>query len=154
MFKRKEARPVGVGDLCAIDINIVDRIKGLDAYKLKSTSRFANNTGHLISERMFRNFDKTLMFADVRLFYIKKKSIFDGLLEVVPLFYDDNRNGTLARNSMNRNKTMLVHSSSLTQVSGNYVQNVRYTHSPDLGNRLLSGLEINHGVKNFSWDGS
>ena len=94
------------------------------------------------------------MFADVKLFYIKKKSIFDGLLEVVPLFYDDNRNGTLARNSMNKNKTMLVHSSSLTQVSGNYVQNVRHEHSPALGNRLLSGLKINHGVKNFSWDGN
>tara|TARA_R110002051_G_C8650453_1_gene487499 strand:+ start:301 stop:765 length:465 start_codon:yes stop_codon:yes gene_type:complete len=152
MFKRKQAKPVNIGDLCAIDINIVDKIKKSSQYLFTSSSNYAKTGGYIISERLFKKFDRKLIFADVKLFYVKKNSIFDGIVEVVPLFYDDSRNGYLARRSMNKNTVMLVSKKSLVPVSNAQVIDVRYDHNPALSAKLEIMLTNSHGVKDFSWD--
>lgn len=123
MFKRKEALPPVVGDLCTVKKELLSKLVELDSYKQSSVSHFAKTyrNGRIESSMFNKVNNKRVLLQDCTLLYIDRKSIFKGLVRVVPVVVDgDGPTGSAIRRVMNSDKMdncFLVSIKSLSLVS-------------------------------------
>ena len=104
MFKRKEAMPPRVGDICMIKIEVAETLNATNYYKKHSASLEAEKTGYDISNSMYgkQAGRKKTLFADCILLLITKESNIKGLVKVVPIAVNnDNRNAIAVRRHNN-----------------------------------------------------
>jgi hypothetical protein len=140
MFKRKEARKVSVGDICVLDENVKTKLRSSDRYLANSACHSVKYYGGSVNSSVFSKFNKRYLFEDVSLFYVKRKSIF-GVLEIVPLFFDERQNGFLSKKSINDEVTMLSNAKSLEICSKSKLDGILEDYYPsvvDSARRYLS----------------
>lgn len=131
MFKRKEARKVSVGDLCVLDEDVKTKLRSSDRYLANSACHSVKYYGGSVNSSVFSKFNKRYLFEDVSLFYVKRKSIF-GVLEIVPLFYDERANGFLSKKSLSDKITMFCNNKSLEICSKNKLDNIFENYYPSV----------------------
>jgi len=151
IFKRKKAREVSVGDVCVVDTKVIEKLRSYEGYLRESCAmNMKNNDNHIYSHN-FNNFNKKVLFADVELFVVKKNSIFDGILELVPIiYYRDNNNGEVIRHVLNKKITMTCNKKCLSLVSKSQVENLVSSRYSSYENFVISRLQTYHGIS-FNW---
>ena len=104
MFKRKEAIPPKIGDICMIKREVAETLNATNYYKKHSASLEAEKTGYDISNSMFgkQAGRKKTLFADCILLLVTKESNIKGLVYAVPIAVNnDNRNAIAVRRHNN-----------------------------------------------------
>ena len=107
MFKRKEAMPPKVGDICMIKREVAETLNSTNYYKKYSASLEAERSGYDISSGMYgkKAGRKQLLFADCLLVLVTKESNIEGLVNVIPVAVNnDNRNAIAVRRHNNDDK--------------------------------------------------
>tara|TARA_R110002049_G_scaffold170715_3_gene337335 strand:- start:594 stop:1058 length:465 start_codon:yes stop_codon:yes gene_type:complete len=151
IFKRKKAKEVEVGDLCVLDTDFVDELRSSENYIKTSCSHNRKESGSVIYSHDFSAFGRKVLFEDVDLFIVKKKSIFDDVLELVPIDYHrDNSQGYVIRYVLDRKITMLCSRKHLNLASKTFVKNILDSKYDSLEKYVVSRLLENHRIS-FNW---
>lgn len=155
IFKRREAKPVRIGNICSIKPAVSLTMKQTNEYLTKSVSKYAQDNGDYIRGQYLQKsrVRNKVMLADAKLVYILEDSLFNGIVKVVPLAIDSDAGAGYGVKALTHSgQTFLMHKESLSlasqrtvdEISGAYYQSVR------------DGLahEIKHTLRNsqFSWN--
>ena len=152
MFKRKEAIPPKVGDICTIKREVAETLNATDYYKKYSGSLEAERTGYDISNGMYgkKAGRKQLLFADCLLVLVTKESNIEGLVNVIPVAVNnDNRNAIAVRRHNNDDKlnpfTVSLDSLSLASTGhiSSALDNLYFSSTKDYINEVLRRNDYN-----------
>lgn len=130
MFKRKQAIPPTVGSFCTIKKELISKLIESPGHKENSVSYFAETHGFgTIQSRMFnKQNNRRILLQDCSLLYIETKSIFNGLVRVLPLAVEnDSNDGVAIRKAVYgdaKNKSFLVSTNSLSLVGQSYYDTI------------------------------
>lgn len=127
MFKRKEALPPTVGKYCALNNDVIERLKESDRYNEFSASKYAESVGGKIQKRWKekRYNSKEVFLADCTLLFIEKKSIFAGLVVVKPMaLKEDGMSAQGILGIAKHNLSYLVSLKSLSLVTESSAKNI------------------------------
>ena len=152
MFKRKEAIPPKIGDICMIKREVAETLNATDYYKKYSGSLEAERTGYDISNGMYgkKAGRKQLLFADCLLVLVTKESNIEGLVNVIPIAVNnDNRNAIAVRRHNNDDKlnpfTVSLDSLSLASTGhiSSALDNLYFSSTKDYINEVLRRNDYN-----------
>lgn len=153
IFKRKQARPAGIGQICTIKTEVSDKMRKTDNYLRNSVSNRVRSMGNYITSRSLeKNREQNqVMLADSKLVYIIGNSVFDGIVKVMPLVIDnDCAAGYGIRRINNGNKSFLMKLDSLSLTSQENIDNESGGYYPSVRDRLSNQI-ITHINNDFSW---
>lgn len=159
IFKRKEAKPAGIGSICSIKPAVSSKMKLTEEYLSKSVVKWAQDNGTYIRKQFLQKGrpKNKVMLADAKLVYILEDSLFNGIVKVIPLaIYDDAAVGYGVRALTHSGQTFLMHRESLTlasqgtidEISGSYYQSVRDSLSYEI--TRLKGSQFSWNCNQFN----
>ena len=154
MFKRKKEKELSVGDRCILNVRTRSALSEEPSYLSSSIIKFCDNLNYRqLTPRILRSNRKLkIMLADCEMLYINKNSIFDGLVEVIPLTVrKDNQYAIGLRNFIQKQEPFLVNKDSLKRVS---LTDIQESNSSFYNFRSINFVseEIRRKYnKSFSW---
>jgi len=157
ILKRKTVRLAKIGEIGVIKPSIIEAMKSTEYYSKHSV--VANIGDKTIEKRMLssnlKKANSKVLLADAELVYILKSPIFDGLLEVVPLCFNNDAFTALAvqRVFYGKKNTFYIPEGSIQSISSEGITNVISRYG-DVAQSLISRLmkeEYFFNQPNFSW---
>lgn len=158
IFKRKEARPVGVGEFVEINNEVIQKMINLDSYQKNSVCNHFRLRGR---NRMYRsefrkskNRPSEIMAADVRLFYTKESIFKNNLMELVPLCVSlDTKGASGVIKLIEDKKTFFIDKSCLAKATNTKVKELIDDYSDPARNWIKKAMSVCFNINNFSWEG-
>ena len=154
IFKRKQARPASVGQICTIKTEVSSKMRQTENYLQNSASYKARSIGGYITSRSIeKNREQNkVMIADSTLVYISSVSVFNGLVNVIPLSIEnDSSAGHGIRKIGNGFKSFLMKLDSLSLTSQENINEESGEYYPSVRDRLSNHI-ITHIDNDFSWE--
>ena len=156
IFKRKQARPVGVGDIVKINSKVMQKMINLDSYKLNSLCNYLCLVGRtMMSNKHLRgskSHPSKIMAADIKLFYAKNSIFGSNLLEIVPLSVSlDNPSAIGVKKLIGAKKTFFIKKSCLERTTSFEVENLTNHYSDYSKNWIKNAMGTHFNINNFEW---
>ena len=154
IFKRKQARPAGLGKICSIKPEIVANMRQTENYITHSVTHRAELMDSYITKSSLNKnkVQNKVMMADAKLVYVSADSVFNGLVNVIPLAIEhDSAAGHGIRKISNGNRSFLIKLDSLSLTSQENINAVMGKYYPSVRDSLANNI-ITHVNNNFSWE--
>jgi len=158
ILKRKQAKPVGVGDICTIKPVVISKMMDQPSYTERSVSYIKEIEGDVIYRRnMRKNLTRNneITVADIELAYVSNSTRYKGIVEVIPLkVRADSITGTGIRTILSEKKTFLMRLNSLNLPSLATILDVReyYTYMARNYVEKIIKDENHYNKPEFSWE--
>lgn len=153
IFKRKKERELIVGDKCILNISTKTALLEEPNYMNSSIVRLCDISYYkqLLPSVLRKNSRLKVMLADCEMLYINKISIFDGLVEVIPLTVrKDNRNAIGLSRFIEKEEPFLVSKDSLKRASLMDIQESNTFYNNKTINFISDKIRTKYN-KSFSW---
>lgn len=148
IFKRKQAKPVEIGDICEINSNVILEMKNEKRYE-NSISLYAQNRGEYIGVHYAKTASRVLM-ADAELLYVVGDSVFKGIVKVLPLkINSDSANGYACIRKL-QDGVMFMNLDSLSIVGNSKISQFADFMSPSFNMKIKNKILEISGSE-FSW---
>ena len=153
IFKRKKEKELIVGDKCILNASTRTALLEEPIYMNSSIIRFCDDLYYerLLPSVLRKNRKLKVMLADCEMLYINKISIFDGLVEVIPLkVRKDSHNAIGLQHFMEKEKPFLVSKDSLKRASCTDIQELNAFYHNRAINFISNKIKRKY-KESFSW---
>jgi len=158
IFKRKQPKPAGVGDICNITSRMLNKMMATEEYQDRSVSYIREIEGGVIYKghlRKTRSTNHEVMAADQTLLYVADKTPFKGVVKVIPLaIRRDSSTGTAVRSLLDKGKSFFMRLDSLMVSDIETINNAKSIYGDTCLNYIDMVLkhENHYNKPKFSWD--
>jgi len=153
IFKRKDAKPVGVGTICKIKESVISKMTQEESYINNSVSKKIEDIDGFISRRDLRKnlSQNQVMIEDAELVYVGFNSVFGkDIVEVVPLKIKRDSYSHAVRHLLGSRKKFLMKKDSLSLVSHQEILKFVENNDYILKNFITRTLIEDYGLTDFS----
>lgn len=154
IFKRKDAKPVGVGTICKIKESVVSKMTQEERYIQNSVSKKREDLNGFINRRDLRknSSQNQVMVEDAELVYVGSNSIFGkDIVEVVPLKIKRDAYAYAIKHLLGSRKTFLMRKDALSLAGRQEILKFDEDHNYNVKDFVTRNLVENYGLTNFSW---
>jgi hypothetical protein len=154
MKKRRGIKPVGVGSICRINPETLNRMVSEESYLNNSVSYIKEiEDGHIVRSDISKKNpgNNRVLIEDAGLVYVAKDSIFGGgIVEIVPVTIKRDRWLVGLRSLYKVKKKFYMPKKSLILASRSEIESVEDAYSYNIRSFVSDRLTTDYGY-NFSW---
>ena len=158
IFKRKQAKPAGIGDICQIKVQVLNKMMLEPDYSSRSVSYLKEiELSRIYKSNIRKNLhsNNEILCADQTLLYVANKTNFKGVVEVIPLVIRrDSPTGVGIRSLFDKKTTFLMRADSLMIPGEDIIHGEKCTYS-DTALSLIERTirsEKHYNKPDFSWE--
>ena len=156
-LKRRKPKPPGVDTICTIKPAVLEKMMDLSSYTNGSVSYIKEIEDNLIYKSSVKKtlaYNNKVMCADQLLCYVANNSIFDGVVEVIPLeIRQDSHTAIGLRTIIEKQGTFLMRLDSLEIARQGAIIDVQNMYRDTTLNyiRMMIVDEERYNKPNFTW---
>ena len=125
-FKRKQEKPAGIGSICTLKNDVIEKIRQTNYYMGNSAPFVKCEGGTIYKSNLRKNLghNNKIVLGDATLLYITSPSVFKGgLVNVIPLAVEkDGQQGFAVRTILEKAGSFLVNIKSLSLASSGLIE--------------------------------